>query len=51
MREKIASGSDYLKNIYERPCIKRFDKCLNFFEIQYGINPRPYLETLVIGIL
>jgi len=31
MREQIASGSDYLKNINERPGIKRFDKCLKSF--------------------
>jgi len=31
MREKIAPGSDYLKNINERPCIERFDKCLKSF--------------------
>jgi len=47
MGKQIASGSDYVKNINERPIIH---KCLKSFEIQYGINPHPYLETLVIGI-
>jgi len=51
MREKMHQEVIILRKLMKGHVLKGMINVENRFEIQYGINPRRYLETLVIGIL